>query len=106
MHDKINPLDCRVSVRGPIHVRGPFPGGASKTSALVIQLLQIRWRVTLVSFRQAYDGNLSSNDTNAKEQASENAAALRITLKREPATPPGDGFFLSPAQGTFVLLAY
>ncbi len=78
-------------------MRRPFPGGASKTSALVIQLLQIRWRVTLVSFMQAYDGNLSSNDTNAKEQASENAAALRITLKREPVTPPGDGFFLSPA---------
>lgn len=42
---------------------------------------------------QAYDVSLSSDDTNAKEQASENAAALRITLKREPVTPPGDGFF-------------
>jgi len=43
MHDKINLLDRRVPVRDQILMRRPLPGGASKTSTLVIQLLQIRW---------------------------------------------------------------
>ncbi|NRF12509.1 hypothetical protein [Agrobacterium pusense] len=44
-------------------------------------------------FRATYLRYLLFQRHECQEQASWNAAALRITPKREPVTPPGDGLF-------------